>query len=221
MVYFTKETTDFLKKLSENNNTIWFNTNKQLFEECVKTPFHNFVEDIIHELDKSENSLMASAKYCIFRLNRDVRFSEDKSPYKTFVSALISPFGRQNRAYPGLYIQISAEEVRLYSGSHNLTPAQLKAVRQKIYDEPKRFKKIISDKNFVKVFGELIGERNKKIPNPFSELTDQIPQIANKEFYYLTKMPSRMILQDEFKETILDKYSACGELNTFLREGLE
>lgn len=221
MIYFTKDTLDFLEKIAENNNTTWFNTNKQLFEESVKAPFQNFVEDISQKLEKSENCQMASTKDCIFRLNRDVRFSEDKSPYKTFVSALISPFGRQNRAYPGLYMQISAEEVRLYSGSHDLTPAQLKAVRQKIYDEPKRFKGIISDKEFVKVFGELRGERNKKIPNPFSELVDQIPQIANKEFYYFTKMPSKMILQDGFKNTILDKYFACRDLNTFLREGLE
>lgn len=221
MKYFTKDTLNFLEKFAENNNTTWFNANKQLFEESVKVPFQNLIEDICQELEKTKNCQMASPKDCIFRLNRDVRFSEDKSPYKTFVSALISPFGRQNRAYPGLYIQISAEEVRLYSGSHNLTPAQLKSVRQKIYDEPNRFKKITSDKGFVEVFGEINGERNKKIPNPFSELVDQIPQIANKEFYYFTKMPSRMILQDEFKDTILDKYSACRELNTFLREGLE
>lgn len=159
MIYFTKDTLDFLKKLAENNNTTWFNNNKQLFEECVKAPFQNFVEDSSQELEKSENCQMASTKDCIFRLSRDVLFSEDKSPYKTFVSALISRFGRQNRAYPGLYIQISAEEVILYSGSHNLTPAQLKTVRQKIYDEPKRFKEIISDKEFVKVFGEITYTR--------------------------------------------------------------
>ena len=221
MIYFSKDTVDFLKNLTENNNTTWFNSNKTLFEEKVKIPFQNFVEVLSHELEKSENSQMASTKDCIYRLNRDVRFSEDKSPYKTFVSALISPFGRQNRAYPGLYIQISAKEVRLYSGSHSLTPAQLKSVRQKIFDEPKRFKKLISDKEFMNVFGELRGEQNKKIPTPFSELADQIPQIANKEFYYFTKMPSNMILQDGFKDTILENYSVCQELNTFLRESLE
>ncbi len=163
---------------------------------------------------------MASPKECIFRLNRDVRFSEDKSPYKTFVSALISSFGRQNRAYPGLYIQISAKEVRLYSGSHDLTTEQLKSVRQKIHDEPERFEKLIYDREFMKVFGEIRGERNKKIPRPFSELIDEIPQIANKEFYYFTELPVEMILQAKFKNIILERYSACRELNMFLKEGL-
>jgi uncharacterized protein (TIGR02453 family) len=221
MMYFTKDTIDFLKRLAENNNTTWFNNNKRLFEETVKIPFQNFIEDICKELEKMENSPMAPPKDCIFRINRDVRFTEDKSPYKTFVSALISPFGRQNKTYPGLYIQISAKEVRLYSGSHDLTSEQLKSVRQKIYDEPEKFKKVISNREFTKVFGEIRGERNKKIPHPFLELIDEIPQIANKEFYYFTELPAAIILKTKLKNIILERYSACRKLNAFLKEGLE
>ncbi|MFZ6013488.1 MAG: TIGR02453 family protein, partial [Bacteroidota bacterium] len=155
MIYFTNDTIYFLQGLAENNNASWFNNNKRLFEERVKMPFQNFIEDVCQELEKFENLPMAAPKDCIFRLNRDTRFSEDKSPYKTFVSALVSPFGRQNKAYPGMYIQISGSEVRLYSGSHDLTPEQLKFVRQKIYDEPKKFERIISDKEFIRVFREI------------------------------------------------------------------
>lgn len=221
MIYFSKDTIDFLKKLSENNNTTWFNNHKSLFDKNVKVPFQNFIEGLSQDLDKTENTPMATPKDCIFRLNRDVRFSEDKSPYKTFVSALISPFGRKNKTYPGLYIQISAKEARVYSGIHDLTPEQLKSIRQKIYDEPERFKKVISDKDFMKSFGEIKGERNKKIPHPFSDLVDQIPQIANKEFYFFREIPVEMILQPKFKNHILETYSACREVNKFLKEGLQ
>lgn len=221
MKYFKQNTLDFLKKLVENNNTNWFNNNKSLFEENVKTPFQNFIEDICQDLEKSEKRKMAPFKECIFRLNRDIRFSNDKSTYKTFVSALVSPFGKRNRSHPGLYIQISCEEVRIYSGSHDLSSTQLSAVRQKIYDEPKRFKGIISEKDFLETFGELKGEYNKKIPYPFSELMNEIPQIAYKEFYCFTKLPSKLILQDSFKKEILNKYSICKQLNIFLREAIE
>jgi uncharacterized protein (TIGR02453 family) len=221
MIHFNKHTIEFLQELAENNNSNWFNNNKNRFEEYVKKPFHDFVVAISQELQKIEKVGMALPKDCIFRLNRDVRFSEDKSPYKTFVSALISPYGRKNKAYPGFYIQISSIEIRIYSGCHDLTPKQLKSVRQKIHNEPEKFKMIISDKEFIKVFGEVKGEKNKKIPHPFSELVDEIPQIANKEFYYFTTLPVKAILQSEFPSKIIDKYSSCLKLNEFFKEGLK
>ena len=220
MVYFTTETNRFLRQLSENNSSSWFKSNKERFEKNVKLPFEIFVNDLIVELGNVKDLHSISPKDCIFRINRDVRFSKDKSPYKTFVSALISPYGRKNKAYPGLYIQISADEIRMYSGSHDLTPVQLKAIRQKIYDEQKNFSELVKDPSFVSIFQEIKGEKNVKLSHPFSTITNTIPQIANQEFYYFTVIPIEAMLKPDFINIVLEKYKTCRELNQFLIEGL-
>lgn len=220
MIYFTKEFTQFMEDLSVNNNTDWFHTNKKQFERHVKNPFGSFTKDLISELGKEEDLGNIQSKDCIFRINRDIRFSKDKSPYKTFVSFLISPYGRKNKTFPGLYLQISATEIRLYSGSHNLTNPQLKSIRQKIYDEQERFKDILSNNKFKETFGEIRGDKNINIPAPFSDIKGLIPEITNKAFYYFTMIPVKTMFQSDFMDIVLQKYKACNELNQFLKEAL-
>ena len=184
-----KDFLQFLKDLPSNNNREWFTENKKRFQESVQKPFEEVVQQLTNKLEPLMPGIKGqSPKESVFRIYRDVRFSKDKSPYKNHVSALISPGGKKDKTTPGLYIEASAEGVRMYTGSHMLEKEQLNAVRNKIAKEPDRFKKLKNEKGFRETFGEILGERNKKLAPEFAALQDDIPEIANKSFYYGKKV---------------------------------
>jgi len=147
MKYFDKNFIDFLKELPANNNSEWFNTNRKRYETEVKKPFEFFVTDLIHKMKAHFPVLDITHKDAIFRINRDIRFSKDKSPYKIHVSAAVAPGGKKDLTNPGLYIQLSAEDVRLYSGLYELSNLDLEKIRVKIASETDRFLKIIQKVN--------------------------------------------------------------------------
>jgi len=103
---FTNLYLDFLKSLSANNNAEWFNANKKHYETDVKKPFEAFIEKLSIEINKITPEILVSPKNSIFRINKDVRFSTDKTPYKTEMSADISSEGKKGNPCPGLDINI-------------------------------------------------------------------------------------------------------------------
>ena len=123
-------------------------------------------------------------KDAIFRLNRDIRFSKDKTPYKIHMAALISPGGKADKTTPAMYLQANHMDIRVYSGSHMLEKDQLYGVRKQIASNLDEFYKLISDKKFVQTFGEIHGERNKRLDPEFQKVFEKQPLLANKSFYY-------------------------------------
>ncbi len=211
----------FLKELPSNNNREWFTENKKRYQESVQKPFEELVFEIIQKLDVLMPGVKEqSPKDSVFRIYRDVRFSKDKSPYKNHVSALISPGGKKDKTTPGMYLEVSAEGIRIYSGSHMLEKEQLKAVRDKIVREPNRFKELKSKKDFKEAFGEILGEKNKKLAPEYSAIQNDIPEIANKSFYYGVKLPASEILNTDFPETALATMKIAKGMNDFLEEAL-
>ncbi len=216
-----KDFLQFLKELPSNNNREWFTENKKRYQESVQKPFEELVLEITQKLDVLMPGVgEQSPKDSVFRIYRDVRFSKDKSPYKNHVSALISPGGKKDKTTPGMYIEASAEGVRIYSGSHMLEKEQLKAVRDKIVRESDRFKELKTKKDFKEAFGEILGEKNKKLAPEYSAIQNDIPEIANKSFYYGARLPASEILNADFPETALRTMKIAKGMNDFLEEAL-
>ena len=101
MIYFTKDFIGFFSDLENNNNRDWFHENKKRYETSVKGPFESLVSALISELSKVYPEMTITPKDAIFRINRDIRFSKDKSPYKTHMAALISPGGKKDKTTSG------------------------------------------------------------------------------------------------------------------------
>ena len=220
MAYFTQDSLTFLKELQENNNREWFNSNKKRYEQNVKIPFENFVGHLIDSLQPHFESLAITPKDAIFRIYRDVRFSKDKSPYKTKVSAIISPGGRKNKTIPGIYIECSADDVRVYSGLYQLDSKQLQNVRTHISYNLDNFKKLISNTDFVQTFGEIRGEKNKRLPKEFLEDAELQPLMFNKSFYYFASFKPEMILSDTLTEKMVAAFLVAKPVSEFLYEGM-
>jgi uncharacterized protein (TIGR02453 family) len=220
MKYFREETLVFLRGLPKNNNKEWFNTNKETYKKEVEAPFITFISDLINELQPYIPELYVEAKQCAFRIYKDVRFSKDKTPYKNHVSAMISKGGRKDKTTPGAYIQFSGEDIRLYSGCFELTSKQCEQVRISIYENPDSFNTFISDPSFVKTFGEVRGEKYKKIPSPYLKSAETQPLLLNKSFYFYKKYKPELMLSPELIETIVNDYRQATQINEFLRAAL-
>jgi len=221
MIYFSKETLNFLTSLAKNNDREWFNMHKEDFISQVKLPFELFISDLIEALQPHFKLLTITPKDAIFRIYRDVRFSKDKSPYKTKVSALVTPGGRKDRSSPGLYIEINGKEARVYSGLYQLSSKQLRNVRTHISYNLETFHALVTNKSFLQTFGEVRGEKNKRIPKEFEEDSRSQPLLFNKSFYYFSMIPSQTVLSPELINKVVQVYLVAKPLSTFLYEGLD
>lgn len=222
MAYFTEDFNEFFKELAANNHKDWFDSNRTRYKNEIKEPFENFIADLIGELSKYDPSLKGlDPKKTIFRINRDIRFSKDKSPYKLNRSAAISKGGKKDRAGAGLYIQLGPENVALAGGAYEMDKDQLISLRTYIAAKPKAFRKAIESKDFIKHYGELRGEENKRLPNKeLNQAAEKEPMIFKKQMYYWAEMSPDLVSSDRLMPTIIEYFQAAKPVREFLREAL-
>lgn len=214
--YFTKEYLSFFKALARNNNKEWFDANKKDYQTHVKKAFESFVGHMIEKMKKKYGLGDLKAADCIFRINRDVRFSKDKSPYKLQMSALITKGGKKNMSGTGLYFEIGPEFLTIYSGMYMPEKSQLEKIRKKIATQTKAFEKIINAKAFVQFFEEPKGERSKILPPELKEPAKSCPYIYNKQFYVQHAIMAEKILEPGLDNYLLEAFAAAEAFNEFL-----
>lgn len=216
--FFTNDYFEFFKELAANNHKEWFHANKKRYEISVKKPFQEFVQEIINRVQKEDKSVELVPKQAIFRINRDIRFAKDKTPYKTNNSAIIAKNGRKGMSSPGMYIELGPEHIRVYGGQYMPDKDLLYKIRTKIAKDPKGFEKAINDKTFKKVYGEIRGDKNKRIPKEFKEAGAKQPLIYNKGFYYFTEIPLDKITSPKLPDLVMEKYKAAKPVRDWLHK---
>jgi uncharacterized protein (TIGR02453 family) len=171
----------FLRKLKANNQREWFQSNKPDYEKARKQ-FEALLNSLIPEIRKFDPTIgMLTPKDCVFRINRDIRFSADKSPYKTNMGAYISQGGRKGEK-AGYYIHIDPEQSFAAGGLYMPQPEVLKKVRDEVYFNAGEFKSIIHKPSFVKVFGELDGDKLTRPPKGYPPDFPDIELLKYKSF---------------------------------------
>lgn len=221
MSYFSPAFQKFFRDLSRNNNTEWFNANRAIYEKEVKQPFAAFVDEMIKRIRKYEPKMAIKASDAIFRINKDVRFSKDKTPYNTHMSANISLYGKKDKSYPGFYIQLSHDKVTMFGGAYMVEPDLLLRVRRYIAKHLKEFSAVYKDKAFTKAFGAIQGEKHKKVPPEFAAVADKEPLILNKQFYFMAEIKPDIITKDKLPDLLMDYYQAGMKMSAFLRAALK
>lgn len=216
MSYFTQDYLDFFKELSENNHKEWFDENRKRYKKTVKDAFQNFVATVIDRVAAIDPTIALTPKDAIFRINRDIRFSKDKTPYKTNNSAIISRGGRKDKSTPGLYFELSHERVRIYGGVYMCETKRLYRIREEIAKDVSGLRDALNDKTFKKIYGELHGEKNKVIPKEFKEIGQEEPLIYNKQFYYWAELEPKYILSPKLADMIVERYEAARPVREFL-----
>ena len=220
MAYFQADFIAFFQELTENNHKTWFDSNKKRYEAVVRKPFEAFVREMIDRLRAVDSAIDISPKDAVFRIYRDVRFARDKTPYKTHMAALISPTGRKDQTQPGLYLQMDARETRIYGGLYKIEKDALYRLRTHISNHPDEFQTLLTASAFKKIFGEMQGEKNKRIPPEFAAAATKQPLLMNKQFYYFARLEPEVILQPNLPDLVMHSYLAGKPVSDFLKRGI-
>ena len=221
MSYFTPAFQTFFRDLSKNNTTAWFDENRKSYEKEVKQPFSVFVTEMILRIKKFEPEIAIKAADAISRINKDIRFSKDKTPYNTFVSANISALGKKSKSYPGFFFRFSDEKLSVIGGSYILEPGEIEKIRRTIIKNTKEFSAATRDKNFIEKYKALRGEQSKKLSPEFAAIASTEPLIANKQFYYSADLDSSLLLKSELPDVLMEYYRAGKNVNAFLKNALK
>lgn len=216
----TEAYVSFFKKLAQNNNRDWFHEHKAQYEKDAKGQFITLLDLLIPEIRKLEPMVSPNPKDALFRINRDIRFSKDKTPYNTILKAGFSAAGKKSQL-PGYYLGIDANHIHVGGGLFMLDSAGLKQVRGFIADNVDAFLSILDSSSFGKHFDGLLGEQAKRLDKSLHAAQEKTPYIANKQFYTMANIPLDGYLSSEKIITvIMDHFKAVSPLNNYLNKAI-
>lgn len=218
---FTPDFLKFYRELAANNDRDWFQANRKRYEESVKQPFEVFVGELLLRMQEVDPAIDMQPKDAIFRINRDVRFSRDKSPYKLCSSAIISRGGKKDHVSPGLYIELGPEKMAVYGGVYMPEKEQLAAIRKHIADNLGKFSQLLDDEGFKSTYGTLRGNRNKVLPKEFRDAAEQQPLLYNKAFYFFTHLPAEEVLRPGLVDRVMGLRDVGTPMSEFLYEPMK
>jgi len=195
MSVITKDNFDFLKKLKKNNNRDWFNTNKDEYLKQHQNTI-DFADALLVELNKHDNIETPTGKKSLFRIYRDVRFSKDKSPYKTHWAGGFKRATQELRG--GYYFHIELGNTMLGGGFWAPNKEDLQRIREDIAADDSELRKILNSKSFKDTFGILEGEQLKTCPKGFDKEHPAVDLLRYKQFIISTKFTDEEVLSDDF-----------------------
>jgi len=215
-------TLKFLKDLKKNNNKSWFDAHRSQYEGAKKD-FENFIQSVLDKHCKNDPDLKElEARKCLFRINRDVRFSKDKSPYKTNFGASMDKGGKKS-GLAGYYFHLEPGKSFLGGGLWVPQPDALKKVRQEIdycFDE---FKKIIAAKKFRSLYGDLYtgeGVQLSKVPQGFEKNNPAADYLKFKSWLVLVDISDAELTSKSLVSNTVDAFLLLQPLIKFLNRPL-
>jgi uncharacterized protein (TIGR02453 family) len=211
---------DYLKELKANNDREWFHANKPQYEKAKKE-FEAMVNRLIPEIYKFDPSIgTITAKDCVFRIFRDIRFSKDKTPYKTHFGAYMARGGRKS-TFAGYYLHIDAEQSFAAGGMHMPQPENLKKIRQEILYNIKEFKSIIEHPQFKKTYGHFVDEKLQRPPKDFPADFPDIDLLKFKGYTVLHELNENILMENHPEAKIISVFEVLKPLNEFLNKSQE
>ena len=219
----TKEALQFLEDLIANNNTEWMHANKKRYEN-YKKDYHQYIAEILAEIKPLDKWLEPlEVKNCTFRINRDIRFSKDKSPYKTNMGVWFSQ-NKNRKNSPGYYIHFEKGNSFIAGGVWCPEPDELKKIRKEIEFFHDDLEKIVNEKNFKKEFIAFSREENnvlKNAPKGFEPTHPAIEFLKLKSFTASQRIDDKLFTQPDFSKIIAQKLIVLKPMNDFLNRALE
>lgn len=213
----SKSNFDFLNKLAKNNNREWFTENKALYESN-RADIVGFADEVLKLLNEHDDIETISGKKALYRVYRDVRFSKDKTPYKTNYSASFSRSTKLLRG--GYYIHIEPGNSFLGGGFWGPSSADLKLVRNNILEFGNELKEITSSESFINNFGSLAGSQLKTAPKGFDKNHKQIELLRYKQFLAVKKFTDEEVLSKDFASIVNEGFAAMRPFFDYMSEAL-
>lgn len=211
-------TLQYLSDLKKNNNREWFLGNRSRYEEA-KENFEAFVQAVIDSIASFDPYIQGlEVRSCTYRINRDIRFSIDKTVYKTHLGAFIVRGGKKNGdRYAGYYFHVEPGNNSMIAGGAYMPPAAwLSAIREKIDDQGEELVKIVKNKEFLKYFGGIVGDKLKTAPKGYPRDHKYIELLKLKSHLVSRMISDNKIVGEDCLDYIISASKAMKPLNDFL-----
>lgn len=198
----------FLEELAQNNNKEWMDAHRKQYEEA-REEFKDFVAYVLGGLSIIDEGLAGlTPKDCIFRINRDIRFSKNKSPYKNNFGVYMSEGGKKS-PNAGYYLHLQPHgESFIGGGMYQPESGILAKVRQEIDYNASELKKIVSEATFKKYYASIQGDKLKKAPKGYETDHPNIELLKLKDFIVLHKLSDTEVADENFKDEAISMFKA-------------
>ncbi|TGK78179.1 DUF2461 domain-containing protein [Leptospira montravelensis] len=216
----SKNILKFLNELKINNQRTWFLENKERFKE-IQNELVVLTGYLLSEIEKFDKSVKGvDPKSCIFRIYKDVRFSKDKSPYKTHLGIFMRG-GNQKIEGTGYYLHIEPEASLLGGGCYKPEPKALQKIRERIVADTDSFQKILTNRQFVENFGNTFyAEKLKTVPKGFAKDHPSIEFLKYKGFAVVKKIKNSDLTSDHFLKDAIHSFRVLYPLNQFIEASI-
>ncbi|MCU0428000.1 MAG: DUF2461 domain-containing protein [Candidatus Kapabacteria bacterium] len=215
----TKALTQFLSELSQNNEKAWFDANKKRYD-ALRSEWLELIEAVIVGVAGFDSSVQnLEPKQCTFRINRDIRFSKDKSPYKTNFSMVIVPEGKKTAA-PAYYMHLDAKSELFIAGGVWMPEKEpLTAIRANIAEHPERIESVLKNKALKAVFGDIDRSNTlTRLPKGYEEDVPHPDLIKLKSFTVQHSMKWKSANDNTLEQELVRYFEAMHPLIVWLRE---
>lgn len=218
----TKLILDFLQQLQANNNKAWMDLHKPIYQQA-RTELLSIAAFLIQETAKFDPAIASlEPKDCIFRINRDIRFSKDKTLYKTYMGLFLAKEGK-NSKYAGYYLHLAPQDQSFIAGGlYQPAPEVLHKVRQEIDYNGSKLASVVADSSFKKFFKGLQEEEKlQRPPKGYSADHTHIEWLKLKSFTVIHPVTDSQVIQKDFMAYVLRAFQAMQPLNQFLNAAIE
>jgi len=217
---FTPTTLRFLRSLKRNNNRDWFKARKDQYEASVREPMIEVINALAADFRRFAPELVASPQKSMYRIYRDTRFSENKTPLKTHVAAGFPWRGLPRHEGAGLYFEVAHGWVWAGGGMWAPQPPQLLRVREHISSTYPQIQRLSRTTTFRRHLGELQGDRLSRVPRGFSKDDPAAEYLKLYRFVAGREFPASLATSAEFYPTLVRTFKALMPLVRFLNEPL-
>ncbi|MGE0448532.1 MAG: DUF2461 domain-containing protein [Vicinamibacterales bacterium] len=216
---FTPATLTFLRALKRNNDREWFRARKERYERDVRGPMVALIERLNGDFQSFAPELVATPK-CIYRIYRDTRFSDDKTPLKTNIAASFPWRGLPRHQGAGLYVEIAPGWVWAGGGMYAPETSQLAAVREHIAANHRRLHAIVKSPGFRRAVGRLDGAQLQRVPRGYSKDHPAAEYLRFRQFLAGKEFPADFAHSARFYAGLLGVFRQVAPLIRFLNEPL-
>ena len=219
---FPPEALSFFRRLKRNNNRPWFQKHKDEYEENVRFPMQCLIASLGPRMADVAPDFDFNPKKSIFRIYRDTRFSNNKTPYKTNIAAYFQARGKKSPAErPGLYVGIELGEIFIGGGLYMPSGEQLKSIRKSIAEHPDDYLSVIEDPAFTKMFGEVMGDKLVKAPLGYPKDHPMIVHLRLKQFFVGKEFGEEECLKPRFVDTVAKYFAGTMPMVRWLEKALK
>lgn len=221
---FSPEAIKFFKALSNkrNNNKKWFDKHRDEYEVYIKQPMRDLIDALAVEVKKIDKDLVVNYK-SIFRINRDIRFTKDKTPYKNYASAAFAFNKVKSSEVPQFYFHFTPYEFLVAGGQYSTDPNNLKKIRSYITKNYKEYLSVTDDKKIKKEYGDVQGIKAIKVPRGYENITDKRLQetLRMTQFYIEKQYKPDVVFDASIVDLITYHLRLMVEFIKFLDEAIQ